>query len=122
MLINLVGNAVKITRTGRVVVRGSLQEPESPACSLRLEVQDSGPGLVPADHAQLFEPNAQGEQGRAISLGAGLGLAISRQIVDAMQGRIEVDSRPGEGACFVVTVPVQWATETVRPAPDPQAV
>lgn len=122
VLINLVGNAVKFTRAGRVVVRGSLQESEGPAGSLRLEVQDSGPGLAPADHAQLFEPYAQGEQGRALSLGAGLGLAISRQIVDAMQGRIEVDSRPGEGACFIVTVPVQRGTETVRPAPDPQAV
>ena len=148
VLINLVGNAVKFTRAGRVAVHGSIHERpkagqsrpspvgnqqsgkatfagesggEGPACNLRLEVRDSGPGLAPADHAQLFEPYAQGVQGRALSLGAGLGLAISRQIVDAMQGRIEAESRPGEGACFIVTVPVQRGEEAVRPAPDPQA-
>lgn len=127
VLINLVGNAVKFTRAGRVAVSGCLDErpqadalrrdAESPTCYLRLEVQDSGPGLSPADHAQLFEPYAQGVQGRAISLGAGLGLAISRQIVDAMQGRIEVDSRPGEGARFIVTVPVQRCPAPLRLEP-----
>lgn len=107
VLLNLVGNAVKFTQAGRVAVTGRVDSPDGIGRHLHLEVQDSGPGLTPADHTQLFLPYAQGEQGRVAQQGAGLGLAISRQIVDAMRGRIDVVSSTGSGTRFVVDVPVQ---------------
>ena len=106
VLQNLIGNAVKFTAHGQVSVGGSLQSRAAGARELVLEVRDSGPGIDAADRAHLFEPYAQGAQGRAQRDGAGLGLAIAQQIVLAMRGRIEVESEPGVGACFRVRVPV----------------
>lgn len=103
---NVVGNAVKFTERGAVVVSGTLVTLGDASRELHLEVQDSGPGLSAADSERLFQPYAQGDQGRAQRQGAGLGLAIARQIVEAMRGRIEVMSAEGAGARFRVVVPV----------------
>lgn len=107
---NLVTNAVKFTPTGQVGVSGELRADAGGADRarrLRIEVRDGGPGLSEADRAQLFQPYAQGEQGRAAKQGAGLGLAICQQLVSGLGGQIEVASPPGQGACFVVTLPVE---------------
>lgn len=106
VLQNLVGNAVKFTEQGTITVTGTWQARADGQGELSLEVRDTGPGLDEADRASLFQPYAQGAHGRARRDGAGLGLAISQQIVHAMGGRIEVESRPGAGACFRVVVPV----------------
>ncbi|MET0350281.1 MAG: transporter substrate-binding domain-containing protein [Rhizobacter sp.] len=101
---NLVGNAVKFTRQGRVSVTGRVTGP-SDHPRFELVVEDTGPGLTPDDLATLFQPYAQGHAGQRLRQGAGLGLAISRQIVDAMGGRIDAECLP-VGARFAVAVPL----------------
>lgn len=98
---NVVGNAIRYGEQGRVSVNASWREPV-----LRVEVRDEGPGLSEADRAQLFEPYARGSAGRRQRGGAGLGLAIARQIVLAMGGRIEAPPFEGPGALIVIEVPL----------------
>ncbi len=110
---NLLQNAVKFTAAGAVTVEGrwvSADAGPSRPPVFEIRVSDSGPGLSEADLTCIFEPYAQGEQGERQRHGAGLGLAISRQIVAAMQGSLEAQSRPGEGATFVLRLPLQPLT------------
>lgn len=102
VLNNLVGNAIKFTREGEVAVRARVHDG-----TLWFTVEDSGPGLSADDLATLFEPYAQGEHGRRLRQGAGLGLAIARQIVEAMGGRIEAGASACGGARFTVSLPLR---------------
>lgn len=102
---NLVGNAIKFTREGEVTVQGRLKG-EGAAMQLELDVCDTGPGLTEEDRSRLFQPYAQGVQGQKLRQGAGLGLAITRQIVDAMGGHITAEAAPGGGAVFRVSATV----------------
>lgn len=110
VVVNLVGNAVKFTHAGEVVIRvvkvgGSPEEP-----LIRIEVNDTGIGIPQEKHHILFE--AFNQLDASISRrygGSGLGLSISQHIVGLMGGRIEVDSRPGVGSSFVFTIPLQNA-------------
>jgi two-component system sensor histidine kinase RpfC len=101
ILVNLIGNAVKFTETGgvRAEVRVLRQSPES-VC-LRFSVTDTGIG-IPADfHDKLFEPFSQVDQGAARRYGGtGLGLALSRKIVEAMGGQLQFESQMGKGSKF----------------------
>jgi len=100
---NLVGNAVKYGQGRPVVIRAAA---DSQRESARLEVSDSGLGIPPELHARIFEPFkravATGQQD-----GLGLGLYIVRSIVQQFGGTVNVDSRPGAGATFVVELPLQ---------------
>lgn len=94
---NLVSNAVKYTEQGEVTIRCGQFDG-----GVDIAVQDTGRGISPEEQARLFIPFAQlghGEPGRP---GAGLGLAISRRLVEAMGGSISVDSAPGRGSVFTV--------------------
>ena len=97
-LVNLVGNALKATATGEVVV-GARAKGEG---EVVLFVRDTGPGIPEALQSRLFEPYWRGQ---SIYKGAGLGLAISRGIVEAHGGRIWCESQPGSGTTFYLTVP-----------------
>ncbi|MDN2568131.1 response regulator [Aquibium sp. A9E412] len=111
VLLNLIGNAVKFTDTGGVLVTvGSTRLADRPA--LGICIADSGPGMSEADMARVFEEfeQADGSATRRHG-GAGLGLAISRRIVDAMGGALTVESVPGEGSDFTVVVPAPGAGE-----------
>jgi signal transduction histidine kinase len=77
---------------------------------LRIEVEDSGPGIVPEDQTRIFEPFVQASP--AGQKGTGLGLAITRQFVELMGGRIGVTSQLGRGSCFWIDLPM----EPVEPA------
>jgi len=101
VLLNLVGNALKFTREGRVALRVTAKDEE-----VVFGVEDTGPGIAPADVARIFEPFEQAGERRARAEGAGLGLAISRRIVEQMGGRIDVKSAPGEGSTFSVALPL----------------
>ena len=103
-LTNVIGNAIKFTPSGRVEVRGIWNVADG---ELEVHVADSGPGITGADRAQIFVPYAQGEAGRRASHGAGLGLSIAREIVRAMDGRIELASAAARGAEFVIRVPLR---------------
>ncbi len=101
---NLASNAVKFTPAGRVSLRLHWLDGDQ---RLRIVVADTGPGIPLDEQAGLFLPYAQGAAGKKARQGAGLGLAISRQIVDAMGGVIDLRSRPGEGSEFTVEVPAR---------------
>ncbi|WP_246734455.1 PAS domain-containing hybrid sensor histidine kinase/response regulator [Chelativorans sp. ZYF759] len=106
ILLNLVGNAVKFTDEGGVLLAVTVVE-ASGKTSLRFAVADTGPGLDPRVEARIFEEFEQADASTTRHHGgAGLGLAISRRIAFAMKGRIEVASRPGEGAIFTFDMPV----------------
>jgi hypothetical protein len=106
---NLTGNGLKFTpRGGKVRVRlersESAQGPE-----LVVEVKDTGIGIAPAAHSRIFQPYVQGIGGQSSGSGdgAGLGLAIVRQLVGLMGGAISLQSRPGAGATFRVLLPLR---------------
>ena len=94
VLINLVGNAIKFTREGGVNVEFTWQQGR-----LHVAIRDSGPGIGDDDVATIFEPYRQAGSAQR-SKGAGLGLTISRALVRAMGGDIEVRANPGGGTCF----------------------
>lgn len=97
VMINLLGNAVKFTRQGRVVLRVAQQDPEG----WRFEVEDTGPGIPEASVQRIFEPFQQ-EPGARRSGGTGLGLAIARRQVEVLGGSIGLRSIEGKGSCFHV--------------------
>ena len=107
VLINLLGNAVKFTATGGVTVKISQTVADRDRIELSIEVADTGIGIALADQARLFQPFAQAE-GRTWRRygGTGLGLTISRRLVEMMGGRIIYSTAEGEGSTFTFTVAV----------------
>ncbi len=109
VLMNLLGNAVKFTPAGEVLLR--LAPGQVPG-ELHLSVQDSGVGIAPEALPHIFEAFRQGDEGAGRRFGgSGLGLAIVHQLVQAMGGRIGVHSRPGEGARFDLWLPLPAAAQ-----------
>lgn len=101
VLFNLVGNALKFTEDGGVFVEVGMERE-----AVKFRVSDSGPGLAPADRTRIFEEFERVDNDAARrNGGAGLGLAISSRLVAAMGGSIGVESEPGKGSTFSVTVP-----------------
>jgi two-component system sensor histidine kinase/response regulator len=106
ILLNLVGNALKFTDRGRVVIRALLAETTASHATIRFEVQDTGAGIPSEATSNVFEPfvQADGSSSRGYS-GTGLGLTICKQLVELMQGQIGVTSVLGSGSLFWFTVP-----------------
>jgi len=106
VVVNLLGNAVKFTASGSVVARVSAIASGPDTATVRVEVTDTGVGMTPEGIARLFRPFAQAEDSTARHYGGtGLGLTISKQIVERMDGRIGVTSEPGRGSTFRVEIP-----------------
>jgi CheY-like chemotaxis protein/nitrogen-specific signal transduction histidine kinase len=106
ILLNLLSNAVKFTRQGEVVFKARIAEHRYGSVVLRVEVRDTGIGIPPDAQGKIFDPFAQ--EGDSICRqfgGTGLGLTISRHLAESMGGSIVVDSLPGSGSCFTVTLP-----------------
>jgi two-component system, sensor histidine kinase and response regulator len=106
VLVNLVGNAIKFTDRGAVTLEVAREADLGMAVRLSFVVTDTGMGILPERQAEIFERFAQlpGPDGRRRP-GSGLGLPITRQLVQLMGGSLEVSSEPGRGSSFVVTVP-----------------
>ena len=103
VLLNLIGNAIKFTEVGKVVVRVARS-----GDAYVVSVTDTGPGIAEADREKIFEEFQQADTTRAKAKGGtGLGLAISRRIVEMHGGRLWVESSLGEGSTFSFTVPVR---------------
>jgi signal transduction histidine kinase/CheY-like chemotaxis protein/ligand-binding sensor domain-containing protein len=100
ILINLLNNAVKFTRTGGVTVRGRLAGVVENKARLAIEVEDTGPGIAPDEMDKLFEAFEQTASGREAHEGTGLGLPISRKFAQLMGGDITVSSKVGQGTRF----------------------
>ena len=113
ILLNLLANAIKFTEHGSVELRVSPLSPHG----VRFEVIDTGPGLTREQQARLFRRFEQADGARTAARygGSGLGLAISQELTAEMGGSIEVDSAPGEGARFIVVLPL---LHDAPPAPN----
>jgi signal transduction histidine kinase/ligand-binding sensor domain-containing protein/CheY-like chemotaxis protein len=112
ILINLLGNAVKYTERGIIILRlVSLPEDSSNRLRLRFDVEDSGIGIAPEDQARVFEPFVRAGRLSAQD-GTGLGLAIVRQYVEMLGGTITLESELGKGARFRLELPVAQEAES----------
>jgi CheY-like chemotaxis protein len=104
VLLNLAGNAIKFTEHGGVAL---IVEPGGAPDEIRFLVRDSGIGIAPQEQARIFLEFEQADSSAARKFGGtGLGLAISKRIIERMGGRIGVDSTPGAGSTFHVSLPL----------------
>jgi len=105
ILFNLLGNAVKFTEAGQVVLRADLEKHTGDKVVIRYRIEDQGIGMTGDQVARLFQPFQQADTSTTRRFGGtGLGLTIVRRLVDLMAGHIEVESVPGKGSCFTVTL------------------
>jgi GAF domain-containing protein len=103
VLLNLVGNAIKFTDAGEVVITAGASNG-----AFNLSIRDTGPGISAADQAKLFQEFQQADNSITRKKGGtGLGLAISKRIIEMHGGKIWVDSAVGRGSTFIFTVPVR---------------
>ncbi len=103
VLLNLVGNAIKFTDTGEVVIKASAANG-----SYTVAVRDTGPGIAEADQAKIFEEFQQSDSTQTKAKGGtGLGLAIAKRIVEMHGGRLWVESSLGNGSTFAFTLPLR---------------
>jgi PAS domain S-box-containing protein len=107
VLINVLGNAVKFTERGRVGLRVRADRQCATGPCLRVEVEDTGPGISADDQGKLFRHFEQTKTGQQAGTGTGLGLAISREFMRLIGGDITVQSQVGKGCVFVIDVPLK---------------
>jgi signal transduction histidine kinase len=111
VLLNLVGNAIKFTDKGEVSIKASAS-----GDAYNLAVHDTGPGISEVDQKKLFQEFQQADNSITKAKGGtGLGLVISKRIVEMHGGRIWVESRPGQGSTFSLTLPIKAEQATRQP-------
>ena len=121
ILVNLIGNAIKFTKSGSVEVRVAVEETTLDGLTLRFSVMDTGIGIPKDKLALIYEPFAQADASTTRQYGgSGLGLAISSQLVQLMGGALGVDSEPGTGSVFHFTALLR-IPGSPTPLPDPPA-
>ena len=109
---NLLGNAIKFTERGEVVVRVRLLERADAKVMIRFEVQDTGIGIAPEAVSRLFRPFTQADSSTTRRFGGtGLGLSICKQLIETMDGEIGLDSVLGQGSTFWFTLPFVESSE-----------
>ena len=101
VIFNLLSNAVKFTPAGGTV---DVDRRRASMARCACRSRDTGPGIAPEDQDRIFEEFQQAAAGREQREGTGLGLALSKRLVELHGGRIWVDSEPGQGSTFVFTL------------------
>jgi signal transduction histidine kinase/CheY-like chemotaxis protein len=116
VLTNLMGNAVKFTQTGHVLVRVVGIQPFDGTARLHITVEDTGIGIAPDHLERIFDEFTQVDDAADRRYeGTGLGLAITRRLITRMEGEIWVESEPGSGSCFGFTLTLPVAEEALPP-------
>ncbi len=111
VLTNLLGNALKFTEKGSVILEASVMKVSLEGAGVRLSVRDTGIGIPQDKQAGIFDSFSQAESGTTRKYGGtGLGLTISKQLCEMMGGRIGVQSEPGEGSEFWIEIPLRRAS------------
>jgi signal transduction histidine kinase len=111
VFVNIIGNAIKYSHVGSQV-RVKAEEKED---NVLISVTDTGVGISKEDLPFIFEGFYVGKSGHRAEGGAGLGLAITRRIVEAHHGSISVESAPGKGSTFVICLPALRADSHSQP-------
>jgi PAS domain S-box-containing protein len=107
ILMNVIGNSVKFTKNGRIVIEAEILDHGSETPQLQISVSDTGIGMDEALQAQIFDDFMTGDSSYDRDVGGtGLGLGIAKRFVTALGGEIEVESAPGEGSTFCIRFPV----------------
>ena len=120
VLLNLVGNAIKFTERGEVVVSIDRKAASSTEVTLRFGVRDTGIGIPPEKQKMIFEAFSQADSSTVRRFGGtGLGLAISSQLIGMMGGVLELDSVPGKGSDFHFTVTLPQVAQSPERPEDP---
>ena len=118
VLLNLIGNAIKFTERGEVVVRLSVDARDGSDCMLRFTVSDTGIGIPRDRQTQIFRPFVQADSSTTREFGGtGLGLTISSRLVSMMYGGIWLESEPGRGSDFHFTVRMDAIDQPEQPLP-----
>lgn len=115
IMTNLIFNSLKFTpKGGRIIIRSKVVKK-----NIMISVEDTGCGINPEDLSHVFEPFFHSNS--SPGAGSGIGLALTKQMTEAMGGSIEVSSRPGEGTTFVLSIPIRHGENVVdkwMPAPE----
>jgi two-component system sensor histidine kinase/response regulator len=120
VLTNLIGNAIKFTKEGEVVMHVELLEDRRDEVTVRFEVRDTGIGMTEEQQSRLFQSFTQADTSTTRKYGGtGLGLAISKQLIELMGGEIRVTSEPDVGSAFSFSLSLKKQPEGERPEPKP---
>src|SRR5260370_8062788 len=117
LLYNLLGNAVKFTTQGEIALRVSVTSEQ-----VGFEVKDSGKRIPQADLPSIFKPFYQASKNQLTGQGVGLGLSISKQILELLGGKISIDSEPGRGSTFSFEIPRRGANPVSSEPASPQII
>lgn len=121
IILNLIGNAIKFTNEGGITARASFTPGGNETGRLVLEISDTGIGISKENQDKIFEPFVHDSviRGKHIYEGSGLGLTISRRLVEKMGGAIRLESEPGRGSTFIIEMDVRYDPAPLAPKRAP---